>query len=52
MKLTIERNPSAFKHGVTLADIRSAFDNRLFERPVAGNQMKYGSNHKAINIGQ
>jgi hypothetical protein len=40
MKLTIECNPSAFKHRVTLEDIRSAFDNRLFERPIAGQEDK------------
>jgi hypothetical protein len=40
VKLTVECNPSAFKHGVTEADIRFAFDNRLFEHPLAGEDNK------------
>jgi hypothetical protein len=34
-QLNVECNPSAFKHGVTEADIRFAFENRLFDHPVA-----------------
>jgi len=34
-RLTVECNPSAFKHDVTEEDIRFAFDNILFEHPVA-----------------
>jgi hypothetical protein len=40
VKLDIEFNPSAFKHGVTEADIRSAFDNKLFDHPVARQEEK------------
>jgi hypothetical protein len=39
-KITVECNPSAFKHGVTEAGIRFAFDNRLFEHPVARDEDK------------
>ena len=39
-KLTVECNPSAFKYGVTEADIRFAFDNRLFEHPVTHDEDK------------
>jgi hypothetical protein len=39
-KLDIEFNPSAFKHGVTEADIRFAFDNKLFDHPVARQEEK------------
>ena len=39
-KLNIECNPSAFKHGVTEEDIHFAFDNKLFDRPVAGKEEK------------
>ena len=39
-RLNVEYNPSAFKHGVTEADIRSAFDNMLFEHPVARDEDK------------
>jgi hypothetical protein len=38
--ISIECNPSAFKHGVTEEDIRFAFDNRLFEHPVAQQEEK------------
>jgi hypothetical protein len=38
--LTIECNPSAFKHGVTEEDIRFAFDNRLFGHPIARHEDK------------
>ena len=34
-KLIVEVNPSAFKHGITEEDIRFAFDNKLFDHPVA-----------------
>ena len=40
MKLDIEFNPSAFKHGITVEDIRFAFDNKLFDHPVAGQEEK------------
>ena len=40
-RLTVECNPSAFKHGVTEDDIRFAFDNKLFEHPVDGQEEKY-----------
>jgi len=39
-KLDIECNPSAFKHGVTEEDIRFAFDNKLFDHPVANQEEK------------
>jgi len=39
-KLQIEFNPSAFKHGITEEDIRFAFDNRLFDHPVAHQEEK------------
>jgi len=39
-KLNIEYNPSAFKHGVTEEDIRFAFDNKLFDHPVALHEEK------------
>lgn len=35
LKLSVECNPSAFKHGITEEDIRFAFDNKLFDHPVA-----------------
>ncbi|MCL2381226.1 MAG: hypothetical protein FWC64_06490 [Treponema sp.] len=38
--LSVEFNPSAFKHGVTEEDIRFAFDNRLFDHPLAGHEEK------------
>jgi hypothetical protein len=40
VKLDVEFNPSAFKHGVTEADIRFAFDNKLFDRSVARQEEK------------
>jgi hypothetical protein len=40
VSISIECNPSAFKHGVTEEDIRFAFDNRLFEHPVARQEEK------------
>jgi hypothetical protein len=40
VKISIECNPSVFKHGVSIEDIRFAFDNRLFEYPVAGQEDK------------
>ena len=39
-KLNIECNPSAFKHGVIEEDIRFAFDNRLFDHPIAHHEDK------------
>jgi len=39
-KLTIEFNVSAFKHHVAEEDIRFAFDNRLFDHPVALHEDK------------
>jgi len=39
-RLNVEFNPSAFKHGVTENDIRFAFDNKLFDHPVAGQEGK------------
>ncbi|GHV75455.1 hypothetical protein AGMMS49942_02760 [Spirochaetia bacterium] len=38
--LHIEFNPSAFKHSVTAEDIRFAFDNCLFDQPVARQEGK------------
>jgi len=38
--LIIKCNPSAFKHGVTEDDIRFAFDNKLFDHPVAHTEDK------------
>jgi hypothetical protein len=40
VKLDIEFNPSAFKHGVTEVDIRFAFDNKLFDHPIARQEEK------------
>jgi hypothetical protein len=40
VKLDIEFNPSAFKHGVTEADIRFAFDNKVFDHPIARQEEK------------
>ena len=39
-KLNIKCVPSAFKHGVTEEDIRFAFDNKLFDHPVALHEDK------------
>jgi len=39
-KLIVECNPSAFKHGVIEEDIRFAFDNKLFDHPVADHEEK------------
>jgi hypothetical protein len=39
-RLNVICNPSAFKHGVTEEDIRFAFDNKLFDHPVAGQEDK------------
>ena len=39
-KLTVKCNPSAFKHGFTEDDIRFAFDNKLFDHPVARQEEK------------
>jgi hypothetical protein len=39
-KLIVKCNPSAFKHGVTEGDIRFAFDNKLFDHPVAHMENK------------
>jgi hypothetical protein len=39
-RLNVIFNPSAFKHGVTEADIRFAFDNKLFDHPIARQEEK------------
>jgi len=39
-KLNVEFNPSAFKHGVAEEDIRFAFDNKLFDHPIARQEEK------------
>jgi len=39
-RLNVLFNPSAFKHGVTEADIRFAFDNKLFDHPVERQEDK------------
>ena len=39
-KIIIEYNPSAFKHGISEEDIRFAFDNKLFDHPVANHEEK------------
>jgi len=39
-KLIVEFNPSAFKHNITEEDIRFAFDNKLFDHPVARQEEK------------
>jgi hypothetical protein len=39
-KLNVIFNPSAFKHGVTEADIRFAFENKFFDHPVASQEEK------------
>lgn len=39
-KVTVEFNPSAFKHGITEEDIRFAFENRLFDHPAANQKEK------------
>ena len=39
-KLTVKFNPSAFKHNFTEDDIRFAFENRLFDHPVARQEEK------------
>jgi len=39
-KLNVKCNPSAFKHGITEADIRFAFDNILFDHPIAQQEEK------------
>jgi len=39
-KLIVEFNQSAFKHGITEEDIRFAFDNKLFDHPVASQEDK------------
>ena len=39
-KLAIKCVPSAFKHGVAEEDICFAFDNKLFDQPVAGDEEK------------
>jgi hypothetical protein len=38
--LCVEFNPSAFKHGITEEDIRFAFDNKLFDHPIAQQEEK------------
>ncbi|MDR0443511.1 MAG: hypothetical protein LBH44_08910 [Treponema sp.] len=39
-KLNVECNPSAFKHGITEADIQFAFDHKLFDYPIARQEGK------------
>ena len=39
-RLNVECNPSAFKHGITEEDIRFAFDNKLFDHPIALHEEK------------
>jgi len=41
MLINIEFNPSAFKHGVTEADIRKAIDRFVYEDPLEGFDNKY-----------
>jgi hypothetical protein len=41
MELEIEFNQSAFKHGVSKADIRWAFKTFVFEEPMNGEVNKY-----------
>jgi hypothetical protein len=41
MELEIEFNQSAFKHGVSKADIRWAFKTFIFEEGVNGETNKY-----------
>ena len=40
-KLNVEFNQSAFKHGINEDDIRFAFDNKLFDHPIAHHEGKY-----------
>jgi hypothetical protein len=40
VKITVECNPSAFKHGIIEEDIRFAFDNKLFDHPVSHQEEK------------
>ena len=52
-KLIVIFNPSAFKHGVTEDDIRFAFDNKLFDHPIAnseGKNLLIGLDKKIIPI--
>jgi hypothetical protein len=39
-RLNVKCNPSAFKHGVSKDDICFAFDNKLFDHPVARQENK------------
>jgi uncharacterized DUF497 family protein len=39
-RLNVKCNPSAFKHGITEADIRFAFDHILFDHPVTQHEEK------------
>jgi len=39
-QLNVECNPSAFKHDITEEDIRFAFDNKLFDHPIVGQEDK------------
>jgi hypothetical protein len=39
--LDFEFNPAAFKHGITEADIRHAFEHRLIDHPVAREEYKH-----------
>jgi len=40
IKVNVEFNPSAFKHGIKEEDIRFAFDNKLFDHPVVSQEEK------------
>jgi hypothetical protein len=41
MEEGIEFNRSAFKHGITEANIRYAFAHKVFDHPVAGEDDKH-----------
>ena len=41
MPVKMEFNPSAFKHGVSEADIRRAFDRFIYEDPLEDFDNKY-----------
>ena len=39
-KLIVELNSSAFKHNISEEDIRFAFENKLFDHPIAHQEGK------------
>ena len=41
MAVKIEFNPSAFKHGISEADIRRAFDRFIYEDPLEDYDNKF-----------